>query len=65
MNCKDLDAERLRLLSICSEATSDVLRSDDVDISTKVEAAAEFVDVCREMLEKREARQVGGERLAL
>ena len=56
MNYNDLDAERRRLLSICADVTSDVLKSDKVAISAKVEAAAEFVETAREILERQETQ---------
>jgi hypothetical protein len=50
---KDPDAERLRYLSICVNATSDVLTSAEVDINTKLECAKEFVEVARILAEGR------------
>jgi hypothetical protein len=52
MSHQDQDAERVRLLSICAHAASDVLRSDEVHLNEKVETAAEFVEIAREILEK-------------
>jgi hypothetical protein len=47
MNDKDPDAERLRYVSICAQATSEVLKSNDVDAAEKLECAAEFVKVAQ------------------
>ena len=58
MNRQDLDAERLRLLAICASATGDALKSNDVDITEKVDLAAEFVATAREILEKQEAGEI-------
>jgi len=54
------DVKRLPLLSICAHVTGHALKSDEVGITEKVEAAAEFVETAREILEKAKPRRVGG-----
>lgn len=53
MNDQDPDTHRLWYLSICADATSDVLNSDEVDTVTKLECAIEFVDVAQLLAEGR------------